>query len=73
MKNIPQTIECVGAETIESFFLNFHKVFSDSNVSDKLLDYMVMNYSNMNSQQSVDMLLIKQFVRENMQEHIMYL
>ena len=63
---MPETIECVDDETIESFWLNFHKVFIGSNVGDKLLDYMVMNYSNMNKQQSVDVLLIRQFVKDNM-------
>lgn len=63
---IPETIECVDDKTIESFWLNFHKIFIGSNVSDKLLDYMVMNYSVINNQQHVDALIIKQFVKDNM-------
>lgn len=62
---IPETIECVDDETVESFWLNFHKIYMDSNVSDKLLDYMVMNYS-ISSEQQLDLLQIKQFVKESM-------
>ena len=59
---MPEAIECVDNETIESFHLNFHKLFIDNDVSDRLLDYMVMNDS---KQKSVDILFIKQFVKDN--------
>lgn len=62
---MPETIECVDEKTTESFLLNFHKVFSESKVSDKLLDYMAMNYTNINNQH-VDVLQIRKFVEDNM-------
>lgn len=64
---MPETIECVDDETLEGFWVNFHKISIGSNVSDKLLDYMVMNYSHKNTQQHVDVLQIKQFVKDNKQ------
>ena len=63
---MPETIECIDEETIESFWLNFNKTFVGSNISDKLLDYMVKNYSDKKHPQSVDILLIRQFVKDNM-------
>ncbi len=62
---MPETIECVDDETVENFLLNFHEIYRDSDVSDRLLDYMVMNYSVSNEQQ-IDLLQIKQFVKNNM-------
>lgn len=62
---MPETIECVNDETIESFWLNLRKIHISSNVGDKLLDYMVMNYSLINNQQHIDVLQIKQFVKDN--------
>ena len=55
---LPETIECVDDETVESFFDNFSKVSMDRTVVDKLLDYIE------NNPQSVDILKIKQFVRD---------
>lgn len=62
---MPETIECVDDETVQSFMYNFAKTFTDDTFGDKLLEYMLMNYSEKNSNQSVDVYKIKQFVNEN--------
>ena len=61
---MPETIECVDDKTIDSFLINFNKVCLDNNVSDKLLDYLVDNYSLENNQKQLDVLKIKQLVKE---------
>lgn len=45
-KFLPQTIESVDYETIESFITNFNQVYMNSNLSDKLLHYLETNYPN---------------------------
>ena len=61
---MPETIECVDDKSIESFLMNFYKVSFDENVSDKLLDYLVDNYSLENNGEQLDVLKIKQLVKE---------
>ncbi|MBQ2983092.1 MAG: hypothetical protein IJD58_13410 [Lachnospiraceae bacterium] len=63
---MPETIECVDDETIDSFFDNISKVLEGSSFIDEFLDYMLSNYSDKNSQLCVDILDIKKFVKNNM-------
>lgn len=61
---MPETIECVDDKTIESFLMNFNKIYLDESVNNKLLDYLVDNYSLENNGKQLDVLKIKQLVKE---------
>lgn len=37
---LPQTIECVDYETIDNFIINFNKIYLNSDVPNKLLNYL---------------------------------
>lgn len=37
---MPETIECVNDETVKSFFLNFHKICINNDISDKMFDIL---------------------------------
>jgi len=56
---MPETIECVDLNTIKSFFLNLEKININSDISDKLLNYLSDN------QKQIDILNVKQFISEN--------
>lgn len=43
-KFLPQTIESVDYETVESFVLNFSQVYVSNCLPEKLLDYLETNY-----------------------------
>ncbi|MGG1219122.1 Imm6 family immunity protein [Priestia endophytica] len=64
---LPQTIESVDDETIESFIANFKKVYRDNCLAEELLHYLHTNYPR-ESDKEVDIKLIKAFIH-NLNEH----
>lgn len=60
-KYLPQTIESVDDETIESFITNFKKVYANSNLADTLLHYLEINYPK-DTDKQVDINSIKTFI-----------
>lgn len=65
-KYLPQTIESVDYETIESFIVNFKEVYDDSGLTDKLLDYLKKNYPN-NINKKINIDSIKSFIKSNIE------
>lgn len=63
-KFLPQTIESVDYETIESFMKNFNQVNIDNSLADKLLNYLEINYPK-GTDKKVDINLIKVFIHDN--------
>lgn len=63
---MPETIECVDEETIESFFDNITKAFNGSSFADKFLEYMLSKYSIDNAQVTVNILEVQDFINNNM-------
>ncbi|OPX42925.1 hypothetical protein CLHUN_32490 [Ruminiclostridium hungatei] len=62
-KYLPQTIESVDYNTIESFITNFDQVYLDNVLADKLLNYLEIKYSK-DSNEQVDINLIKTYIIE---------
>lgn len=62
-KFLPQTIESVDYETIESFTTNFSQVYADNSLADKLLRYLEINYPKGIDKQ-IDINSIKTFINE---------
>lgn len=60
-KYLPETIECVDDETIESFITNFKQVSSNHRIADKLLYYLQANYPE-DTEKLVDISSIKEFM-----------
>lgn len=63
-KFLPQTIESVDYETIESFITNFNQVYVNNSLADKLLNYLEINYPKGTDKQ-VDINIIKVFIHDN--------
>lgn len=66
-KYLPQTIESVDYETVESFITNFEKVYEDNSLSDKLLHFLEENYPK-DSNKKVDLSSIKTFINESIKK-----
>ncbi|MGM7722852.1 Imm6 family immunity protein [Metabacillus sp. Hm71] len=62
-KYLPQTIESVDYETVESFITNFNEVYESDSLADKLLRYLEINYPN-GTGKKVDINLIKTFIND---------
>lgn len=60
-KYVPQTIESVDDETIESFISNFRQVYENNNIANKLLDYLGINYPD-GVDKELDTKMVKEFV-----------
>lgn len=60
-KFLPQTIESVNYETIDSFITNFNQSYMNSNLSDRLLHYLETNYLNGTDKQ-IDISSVKTFI-----------
>ncbi|WP_338780317.1 Imm6 family immunity protein [Metabacillus sp. FJAT-52054] len=66
-KYLPQTIESVDFETVESFVTNFNEVFENKSLPVKLLHFLEENYPKGTSKH-VDRNLIKTFINGCMEE-----
>jgi len=62
-KYLPQTIESVDLDTVESFITNFNQVYGDSNLAEKLLHYLKMSYPKGTSK-VVDINSVKIFIND---------
>lgn len=60
---LPQTIESVDYETIESFISNFNQVYANSSVANKLLNYLEINYPE-GTEKQIDISSIKNFIND---------
>lgn len=60
---LPQTIECVDYETIDNFIINFNQIYLNSDVSNKLLDYLAINYPK-NVDKQVDIYKVKNLIND---------
>ncbi len=60
-KFLPQIIESVDYDTIESFKTNFSQAYMNSNLSDRLLHYLETNYPNGTDKQ-IDIISVKAFI-----------
>ena len=60
-KFLPQTIESVDYETIESFITNFNQAYANNNLADSLLNYLEANYPNGTDKQ-IDINSVKAFI-----------
>lgn len=58
---LPQTIECVDYETINSFNTNFNQSYLNSDVANKLLGYLETNYPK-NTDKQINILKVKNFI-----------
>lgn len=58
---LPQTIECVDDETLESFLLNFEQVYEKSNIANELLHYLKTNYPE-GTEKQIDINAMKDFI-----------
>ncbi|PFB06684.1 hypothetical protein CN383_01540 [Priestia megaterium] len=66
-KYLPQTIESVDYQTVESFITNFEKVYENNSISDKLLHFLEENYPK-NADKRVDLISIKTFIDESIEK-----
>ncbi len=66
-KYLPQTIESVDYETVESFITNFEKVYENNSLSHKLLHFLEENYPK-DAYKKVDLTLIKTFINESIEK-----
>lgn len=62
-KYLPQTIESVDDETVESFIANFKKIYNHCDVANQLLDYLEHNYPK-NSTKKVDIDSVKAVIKD---------
>lgn len=62
-KNLPQTIESVDYETVESFIQNFKDVYHHNSIVDELLLYLENNYSEGNNK-NVDINSVETFIKK---------
>lgn len=60
-KYLPQTIESVDYETVESFINNFHDVYDNKEIAGQLLQYLELNYP-LGTSKQVEINSIKNFV-----------
>ncbi|WP_419883540.1 Imm6 family immunity protein [Peribacillus sp. B-H-3] len=60
-KYLPQTIESVDYDTVESFITNFEKVYENNSLSDNLLHFLEENYPK-DADKKVDLTSIKTFI-----------
>lgn len=63
-KYLPQTIECVDYETIDSFIMNFNQIYINCDVVNKLLDYLEINYP-INTDKQIDICTIRKFINDS--------
>lgn len=68
-KYLPQTIESVDYDTVESFITNFREVYDNKNLPDKLLNFLEENYQK-NTNIKVDLSLIKSFINKHTDKKI---
>ncbi|MGJ7913483.1 Imm6 family immunity protein [Neobacillus sp. LXY-1] len=66
-KYLPQTIESVDYETVESFKINFEKVYESNHLADRLIDYLEKNYPN-DSDKKVDIDSLKTFINNSIEK-----
>lgn len=66
-KYLPQTIESVDYETVESFITNFEKVYENNSLSDRLLHFLEENYPK-DTDKKVDLTSVKIFIDESIEK-----
>ena len=59
---VPQPLECPESEIIEDFLENFKQLYENSDIADRLLDYLVEYYP-VSNDNNVDIISLKNFLK----------